>query len=151
MEPGRSIISTAGVTLYRAGSKKPGADNNSFLAVDGGMGDNPRPITYQAQYTACVANRMNEPPSDAPVTLVGKYCDGGDVIIEHTRLRADPGDLVAVFGTGAYNYSMSSNYNRTGRPACILIANGVADIIIERESNEDLLRNDRVPSRLFHA
>lgn len=149
LEPGRSIISTAGVTLYRAGTIKPGADNSSFLAVDGGMGDNPRPITYQAKYTACVANRMNEPPSKAPVTLVGKYCESGDVMIEDTHLCAQPGDLVAVFGTGAYNYSMSSNYNRTGRPACLLIANGVADIIIERETNEDLLRNDRVPSRLL--
>ncbi len=149
VEPGRSIISTAGVTLYRAGTVKPGADNNSFLAVDGGMGDNPRPITYQAKYTACVANRMNEPPSKAPVTLVGKYCESGDVMIEDTNLCAQQGDVVAVFGTGAYNYSMSSNYNRTGRPACVLIANGEADIIIERETNDDLLRNDRVPSRLL--
>jgi diaminopimelate decarboxylase len=148
MEPGRAIIGTAGVTLYRAGAKKQLPGGECFLAVDGGMADNPRPITYQAKYTACVANKKTK-DADTPLTLVGKYCESGDVIIDKVLLDAEPGDLIAVFGTGAYNYSQSSNYNRTGRPACVLVHNGQADVIIERESNEDLLRNDRLPGRLL--
>jgi diaminopimelate decarboxylase len=112
------------------------------------MADNPRPVTYQAKYTAAIANRMNAAKPATPVTLAGKYCEQGDIIIEETYIGAKTGDLVAVFGTGAYNYSQSSNYNRTGRPACVLVFNGEAEVIVERESNEDLLRNDRVPSRL---
>jgi diaminopimelate decarboxylase len=148
IEPGRAVVGTAGVTLYRAGHKKVLPSGKAYVAVDGGMADNPRPITYQARYTAAVANRMNAQPTSAPVTLAGKFCESGDIIIEETYIRADSGDLIAVFGTGAYNYSMASNYNRTGRPACVLVSNGQADIIIERETNEDLLRHDRIPDRL---
>lgn len=150
VEPGRSVIGTAGITLYRAGFQKELPGGEHFLAVDGGMADNPRPITYQAKYTACVANRANEDCSKKPpLTLVGKYCESGDVLIENISLQAKSGDIITVFCTGAYNYSMSSNYNRTGRPACVLVHNGKADIIIERESNDDLLRNDRLPARLL--
>lgn len=149
VEPGRSIIGTAGISLYRAGHKKVLPSGQVYLSVDGGMADNPRPITYQAVYTAAVANRMNAEPADQSLTLVGKYCESGDIIIERTKLAADSGDLIAVFGTGAYNFSMASNYNRSPRPACVLVSNGKAEIIIERETQADLLRQDRVPKRLL--
>jgi diaminopimelate decarboxylase len=149
LEPGRSIVGTSGVTIYRVGHAKELPNGLKYIAVDGGMADNPRPITYQAKYTTAIANRMNSERPTTPVTLAGKYCEQGDIIVEETYIAAKTGDLVAVFGTGAYNYSQSSNYNRTGRPACVLVANGEAEVIVERESNEDLLRNDRVPPRLL--
>jgi diaminopimelate decarboxylase len=148
VEPGRTIVGTAGVTLYRAGHKKRLPSGVTYLAVDGGMADNPRPITYDAKYTACIANRMRAPIPDKPLGLVGKFCESGDIIIKESYLSAETGDLIAVFGTGAYNLSMASNYNRTPRPACVLVAGGKADIIVERETNEDLLKLDRVPDRL---
>ena len=149
VEPGRSIVGTAGVTLYRAGHKKFLPSGIRYVSVDGGMADNPRPITYDAKYTACVANRMSAPPTADPVILAGKFCESGDIIIKETFLPAETGDLIAVFGTGAYNYSMASNYNRTGRPACVLVSGGNAEVIIERETHEDLLRHDRVPNRFL--
>ncbi len=148
VEPGRAIVGTAGVTLYRVGYDKWTIDNTHYVAVDGGMADNPRPITYQANYTASLASRMGAAIADKPVTLVGKYCEQGDIIIKESLIAPESGDLIAVFGTGAYNASMASNYNRTGRPACVLVNNGQADIIIERESNQDLLLRDKVPERL---
>jgi diaminopimelate decarboxylase len=148
IEPGRSLIGTAGVTIYRVGHCKQLPGGKRFVAVDGGMADNPRPITYQAPYTAIVANRANTHPASDPVTIVGRYCEQGDIIINEAYLQADAGDLIAIFGTGAYNYSMASNYNRSPRPACVLVADGAAEIIIERESNDDLLSKDRVPKRL---
>lgn len=150
VEPGRSIVGTAGVTLYRAGALKELPSGMVYLPVDGGMADNPRPITYQAKYTSCIANRVptgSEPPKR--VTLVGRYCESGDIIVKEANLDADSGDLIAIFGTGAYNYSMASNYNRSPRPACVLVANGAAEVIVERESNADLIRKDRVPERLL--
>ena len=147
VEPGRSIIGTAGVTIYRVGHCKQ-VSGSRYIAVDGGMSDNPRPITYEAKYTAKVANRMNQPPANSPVTLVGRFCESGDILIKDVHLTADTGDLIAVFGTGAYNYSMASNYNRTGKPACLLVYNGAAEVIIERETNSDLVRFDRIPDRL---
>lgn len=149
LEPGRSIVGTSGVTIYRVGHTKELPNGLKYIAVDGGMADNPRPITYQAKYTTAIANRMNAERPSKPITLAGKYCEQGDIIVEEAYIGAKTGDLVAVFGTGAYNYSQSSNYNRTGRPACVLVANGEAEVIVERESNEDLLRNDRVPARLL--
>jgi diaminopimelate decarboxylase len=149
LEPGRSIVGTAGITLYRAGHPKTMGNQTNYLALDGGMADNPRPITYQARYTACVANRMNAEVTSKPITLAGRYCESGDIIIREAYLPAESGDLIAIFGTGAYNYSMASNYNRTPRPACILVCDGNADIIIERETIEDLVRQDRIPQRLM--
>lgn len=149
VEPGRSMIGTAGVTLYRAGHTKHIEGGYSCLAVDGGMADNPRPITYQAKYTTCVANRMNEPIPKKPVSLVGRYCESGDIIVKEAYLAAQRDDIIAVFGTGAYNYSMASNYNRTTRPACVLVHEGTSEIILARETNEDLVRNDRTPERLL--
>ncbi|HEY9718285.1 MAG TPA: diaminopimelate decarboxylase [Trichormus sp.] len=147
VEPGRAIIGTSGLTLYRAGFTKMMGEKR-YLAVDGGMADNPRPITYDAVMTAAVANRMNTAPSSDPLTLVGRYCESGDIIIKVAYLDARPGDLIALFGTGAYNYSQASNYNRTPRPACIMVNEGSAEIIIERETNEDLIRQDRIPKSL---
>jgi diaminopimelate decarboxylase len=147
VEPGRSIIGTAGVTIYRVGHCKQ-VSGSRYIAVDGGMSDNPRPITYQARYTASVANRMHAPLSKEPVTMVGRFCESGDIIVKDANLSADTGDLIAVFATGAYHYSQASNYNRTGRPACLLVNDGVAEVIIERESNSDLVRLDRIPDRL---
>jgi diaminopimelate decarboxylase len=149
LEPGRSIIGRAGITLYRVGHNKTLPDGTRYIAVDGGMADNPRPITYQALYTACLANKMTLPKQTTPISIVGKYCEQGDVIIKESYIAPESRDIIAVLATGAYNFSMSSNYNRTGRPACVLVANGNAEIIVERETNDDLLRQDRVPVRLL--
>jgi diaminopimelate decarboxylase len=149
LEPGRSLIGTAGVTLYRVGHTKILADGRLCVAVDGGMADNPRPITYQAVYTACLANRMQAPKPKEPATIVGKYCEQGDIIIKEAEIGAETGDIIAVFGTGAYNFSMASNYNRTARPGGVIVLDGEGEIIIERESNEELLKKDRVPDRLL--
>jgi len=149
LEPGRSIVGRAGVTLYRVGHTKTLPDGTHYIAVDGGMADNPRPITYQALYTACLANKMNAPKQKTPVSIVGKYCEQGDIIIQESYITPESGDIIAVLATGAYNFSMSSNYNRTARPACLLLNNGSAEVIIKGETNEDLLRNDCVPDRLL--
>ncbi|MBX9687975.1 MAG: diaminopimelate decarboxylase [Candidatus Obscuribacterales bacterium] len=149
VEPGRSIIGPAGVTLYTVGHCKQVASGKKFVSVDGGMADNPRPITYQSRYTAALANRANAPAAKDPQTIVGRYCESGDIIIKEAYLAASAGDLIAIFGTGAYNFSMASNYNRSPRPACVLVADGNAEIIVERESNEDLIRKDRVPDRFL--
>lgn len=147
LEPGRSIIGTAGITIYEVGHVKRLANNSLCLSVDGGMADNPRPSTYNAIYTASVANRMSSTSAEK-VSIVGKYCESGDIIVKDAGITAGQGDLIAVFGTGAYNYSMSSNYNRTGRPACLLVKDGKADLILERESIKDLIAQDRVPAWL---
>lgn len=149
VEPGRAIIGTAGVTLYTVGHCKVLPGGKGYLAVDGGMADNPRPITYEAEYTAVVANRMQANADRVrPWSIVGRYCESGDIIVEEVELDAGRGDLIATFATGAYNYSMSSNYNRTVRPACVLVKDGQADIIIERETLDDLVSHDRMPARL---
>ncbi|MBU6451387.1 MAG: diaminopimelate decarboxylase [Cyanobacteria bacterium REEB67] len=150
LEPGRSIIGTAGVTIYQVGHvKELQSAAKNYLPIDGGMADNPRPITYQAKYTAVVANRMvGEPSREKAWTIVGRYCESGDIIVEEVVLDAKRGDLIAVYATGAYNYSMSSNYNRTGRPACVLVKDGQAEVILARETCTDLLKQDRMPSWL---
>lgn len=148
VEPGRSIIGPSGLTLYRVGHCKELPGGAKFIAVDGGMADNPRPITYQSIYTASLANRADAAAATDSRSIVGKYCESGDIIIKETYLDANSGDLIAIFGTGAYNFSMASNYNRSPRPACVLVKDGIADIIVERESNDDILRNDRIPKRL---
>jgi len=113
---------------------------------DGGMADNPRPITYQAKYTAAVANKMNSTETLETVTIAGRYCETGDLIIKDIELpTVKAGDLIAVFSTGAYNYSMSSNYNMVPRPACVLVKNGKSNIIIQRETYEDLIKNQLIP------
>lgn len=150
VEPGRSMVGRAGVTLYKVGATKEIPGLSSYVAVDGGMADNPRPITYQAKYEACLVRNPAHKGSLKNFTLAGRYCESGDILIKNLALPDDvhEGDLVAVFGTGAYNYSMSSNYNRVPRPAMVLVSDGGAEIILQRETLDDLLRNDVLPPRL---
>ncbi len=151
VEPGRAIVGPAGLTLYRAGDVKALTSGGRYVALDGGMADNPRPVTYNAAYTAAIANRLDAPAPDSTTTLVGRYCESGDIIIKDAGISAETGDVIAVFATGAYNYSMASNYNRTGRPACVLVHEGIAEVILERENCEDLLKQDRVPGWLLDS
>ena len=147
-EPGRSLVATAGVTLYEVGSRKPIPGLRTYLSVDGGMSDNPRPITYQSQYTALLADRPMAEPNET-VTVAGKHCESGDVLLKDLALPpATAGDVLVVFATGAYNASMGSNYNRIPRPATVLVAEGSAELVQRREQPEDLLRYDVLPSRL---
>ncbi|WP_126147144.1 diaminopimelate decarboxylase [Synechococcus elongatus] len=144
-EPGRSLIGTACVTAYQIGSRKEVPGIRTYLAVDGGMSDNPRPITYQSTYRAVIANRLNVSDRET-VTVAGKHCESGDVLLKDAELApSQPGDILVVLATGAYNYSMASNYNRIARPAAVLVNNGEAQIILARESLQDLLRQDRLP------
>jgi diaminopimelate decarboxylase len=139
LEPGRSLTGRAGLTLYSVGSVKQAGDGTTFLAVDGGMSDNPRRALYGATYTAMLANRADEAPA-ATVTVVGKHCESGDVLIDSVELpSARRGDVLAVPATGAYTLSMSSNYNALPRPAAVLVANGEARVIRRRETVADLL------------
>ncbi|MCX7595762.1 MAG: diaminopimelate decarboxylase [Fischerella sp.] len=147
-EPGRSLIATACVTAYTVGSSKVVPDIRTYLAVDGGMSDNPRPITYQSVYRTIVANRMSAPLTET-VTIAGKHCESGDILIENAQLpKTQPGDVLVVMATGAYNYSMASNYNRLPRPAAVVVANGEANLILQRETYQDLIRQDCLPERL---
>lgn len=148
-EPGRSLIGSACVTAYTIGSRKEIPELRTYLAVDGGMSDNPRPITYQSLYRAIVANRMSAPFTET-VTIAGKHCESGDIVIKDAQLpQTHPGDILVVMGTGAYNYSMASNYNRLSRPAAVLVNNGEANLIVQRETYDDLLRQDCIPQRLL--
>ncbi len=147
-EPGRSLVATAGITLYELGSRKQIPGLRTYLSVDGGMSDNPRPITYQAQYTALLADRPRAEASDL-VTLAGKHCESGDLLLKDLALPpSSSGDVLVVLATGAYNASMSSNYNRIPRPACVLVGGGEAELVQLRELPEDLLRYDLLPARL---
>lgn len=149
VEPGRSIAGPAGTTLYTVGSIKNIPGVRKYVAVDGGMADNPRPALYQSRYEAVLANRANEPASEV-VSITGKCCESGDMLIWDIELpEIASGDLIAVSCTGAYNYSMSSNYNRLARPAVVLVNNGQADVIVQRETYQDLVRNDLVPERIL--
>ena len=151
IEPGRSIVCTSGATLYTIGSSKQVPQGKKYIAVDGGMADNPRPSMYQAQYTAIVANKANAEPEET-VTIAGRYCESGDILIKDVKLpEIEAGDILCVFNTGAYNYSMSSNYNRIPRPAAILVHNGKSDVIIKRESYEDITSLDVIPQRLSES
>jgi diaminopimelate decarboxylase len=147
IEPGRSLVATAGITLYRVGTLKqaPGSQR-IFAAVDGGMGDNIRPALYQARYSAVVANRLAE-PHDHEVRLVGKYCESGDVVLQafNAPKDLDTGDVVAVFGTGAYNHAMAMPYNRIGRPPVIWVENGDMHVMVRRETLDDLVARDELP------
>lgn len=142
IEPGRSIAAPAGITLYTVGGKKVIPDIRTYVSVDGGMCDNPRYIMYQADYDAVIANKANE-PKNTVVTIAGKCCESGDLIGEHMPLQeCEPGDILAVCATGAYNYSMSSNYNRLMKPAVVFVKDGEARLAVRRETLEDIVRND---------
>ena len=151
LEPGRSIISTAGVTLYRVGSSKEVNINGKikrYVAVDGGMADNPRPSMYQAEYVAEVVVMNGNRPLEK-VTIAGRYCESGDIIIENTELpHLESNDILCIYNTGAYNYSMASNYNRVEKPAMVLVNNSQSDIIVNRENLDDLISHDCIPVRL---
>jgi diaminopimelate decarboxylase len=141
VEPGRSIVGEAGVTLYTVGAIR---ENNAhrFVAVDGGMTDNIRPALYGAKYEAVIANRADA-PADAVVTVVGKCCESGDRLIEDARLQtAYSGDILAVYSTGAYGYSMANNYNKLPLPAVVLIGDGKPRLIVRRQAYDDLISRD---------
>ncbi|MBF2025907.1 MAG: diaminopimelate decarboxylase [Oscillatoriales cyanobacterium C42_A2020_001] len=147
-EPGRSLIGSACVTAYTVGSQKTIPGIRQYISVDGGMSDNPRPITYQSVYRAVIANRMSA-LADQTVTIAGKHCESGDILIKDAKLaEAHPGDILVIPATGAYNYSMSSNYNRIPRPAAVIVNAGEANLILQRETYADLIRQDRLPERL---
>ncbi|NLW56958.1 MAG: diaminopimelate decarboxylase [Firmicutes bacterium] len=148
LEPGRSIVGDAGTTLYTIGNIKEIPGIRKYVVVDGGMTDNPRVALYQAVYEAVIANKMNEQLTEE-VTIAGKCCETGDMLIwDLLTAPPAPGDILAVLATGAYNYSMASNYNRLPRPAVVLVASGRADLIVARETFEQLVQNDLIPERL---
>ncbi|MDO5438330.1 MAG: diaminopimelate decarboxylase, partial [bacterium] len=143
IEPGRSIVGTAGFTLYTIGSNKVVPQiGKKYIAVDGGMADNPRPSMYGAKYTAEIANNKENEPIEK-VTVAGRFCESGDILIKDIELpRTQTGDILCVYNTGAYGYSMSSNYNRVLKPAMVLVNNSQSDIIVKRETYEQLTQND---------
>ena len=148
LEPGRSIISTSGVTLYTVGSSKQVPNMTKYISVDGGMADNPRPSMYQAEYLAELVTSHSERDTEV-VTIAGKFCESGDILINGIELpRLKAGDVLCVYNTGAYNYSMASNYNRAVKPAMVLVNNCQSDIIVYRETLEDLVSHDVIPDRL---
>lgn len=148
LEPGRSIISTSGVTLYTVGSSKQVPNMTKYISVDGGMADNPRPSMYQAEYLAELVTSHSERDTEV-VTIAGKFCESGDILINGIELpRLNAGDVLCVYNTGAYNYSMASNYNRAVKPAMVLVNNCQSDIIVYRETLEDLVSHDVIPDRL---
>jgi diaminopimelate decarboxylase len=139
LEPGRSVVGTCGMTLYTVGAVKRTAAGVTYVAVDGGMSDNPRPVLYGARYQAWIADRADDEP-DGTYAVAGKHCESGDVLIERAPLPApQPGDVLAVAATGAYSASMASNYNGLPRPAAVLVADGEARTIVRRETLDDLL------------
>ncbi|MBS3951277.1 MAG: diaminopimelate decarboxylase [Peptococcaceae bacterium] len=143
LEPGRSIVGQAGTTLYTTGAIKQIAGVRNYVAVDGGMTDNPRPALYQAQYQCALAGRMLE-QNEETYSIAGKCCESGDMLIwNHELPRVQCDEVLAVFYTGAYNYSMASNYNRIPRPAVVLVKDGNARLIIQRESYEDIIKLDK--------
>ena len=142
IEPGRSIVGNAGVSLYTIGSSKQIPDIRNYISVDGGMADNIRPALYEAKYEAVLANRAKEAPVDT-VSIAGKACESGDMLIWDLPLpEAGPGDVLAVFATGAYGFAMASNYNRFRRPAVVFVENGTDKQVVRRESVEDIVKND---------
>lgn len=142
IEPGRSIAGPAGITLYTVGSVKEIPGVRTYVGIDGGMPDNPRYALYQSEYEAVVANKADK-PKDTVVTIAGRCCESGDLIGENMPLqKTEEGDIIAVLATGAYNYSMSSNYNRLPKPPVIMVGNGNARIVVKRETLDDIIRND---------
>ncbi|MBQ4088874.1 MAG: diaminopimelate decarboxylase [Clostridia bacterium] len=142
MEPGRSIVADAGMTLYTAGAVKEVEGHRAYVIIDGGMADNPRYALYKSSYTVYNASRMTE-KADFLCTISGRCCESGDLIQENVVIpHVQSGDLIAVAVTGAYNYSMASNYNRLTRPAVVIVKDGADRLAVRRESLEDLIRND---------
>jgi diaminopimelate decarboxylase len=142
IEPGRAVINRAVVTLYRVLVVKHTSEGRTFVAVDGGMSDNPRPALYGSRYTVRAVQHSGASPE--PVTVVGRHCEAGDVLAADVPLASDirPGEFIAVPGTGAYNHSMASNYNMVGRPPVVAVRDGAARLLVRRETNSDLLLRD---------
>ena len=142
IEPGRSIAAEAGLSLYTVGNIKEIRDVRKYVAVDGGMGDNIRPALYQAVYDGVLANKADVPKDDV-ATICGKCCESGDILIRDLAMApAESGDLLAIFSTGAYGYSMASNYNRNRIPAVVFVKEGNDRLVVKRQSYEDILRNE---------
>ncbi len=142
IEPGRSVVGAAGITLYTVGCVKKIPDIRTYVSIDGGMTDNPRYALYHADYEVVCANKANEERSEV-VTVAGKCCESGDLIQENTKLQAvEAGDILAVLSTGAYNYSMSSNYNRIPRPPVVMVKDGEARVVVRRETYADVANCD---------
>lgn len=148
IEPGRSIVGESGITLYTVGTIKDIPGIKKYVAVDGGMFEAPRYALYQSKYCAAKADDVNAPNTQV-VSIAGKCCESGDLVAADVKLpEVKIGDILAVFSTGAYHYSMASNYNRNFVPAAVLVADGKADIIVKRQNYEDIVRNDVIPERL---
>ena len=148
IEPGRWIVSEAGITLYTVQTMKNIEGIVTYASVDGGMTDNPRPSLYGAKYWAVPAGKMDRETSDT-VTVAGRCCESGDILIENLKTPPlERGDLLAVLNTGAYTFSMASNYNRIPRPAVVLVSDGKADVIVPRQSYDDLIRGETLPEHL---
>ena len=143
IEPGRSIVGEAGTTLYTIGVVKEIPKVRTYVSVDGGMSDNPRPALYGARYFAVVANKANRTPNKV-VTVAGKHCESDILIRDIALADPEPGDILAVFTTGAYHYSMASNYNRFPRPAVVFVKDGKAKLVVRRETYDDLLKCDQL-------
>ncbi|KRD89520.1 diaminopimelate decarboxylase [Bacillus sp. Root147] len=142
IEPGRSLVGDAGTTLYSIGSRKHVPNVREYVAIDGGMNDNIRPALYQAKYEAVIANRMND-ESEELVSIAGKCCESGDMLMWDVHLpKANPDDLLAMFCTGAYGYSMASHYNRLPKPAVVFVEDGEVQLVVKRETYEDIVKND---------
>ena len=142
LEPGRSLVAAAGLTLYTVGSVKEIPGFRTYVSVDGGMPDNPRYALYQSQYTALIANKADRAKTER-VTIAGRCCESGDLLGENMELQsAERGDILAVLVTGAYNYSMASNYNRLPRPPIVMVKDGKTRIVVKRETYEDITAND---------
>lgn len=146
-EPGRFLVGEAGTTLYTLGAIKEVPGIRTYVSVDGGLSDNPRPALYDAKYEAILANRASE-PHDRPYTVAGKHCETDVLFWDLPLPEVRSGDVLAVQSTGAYNFVMASNYNRFLRPGVVLVADGRADLAVRRETYEDLLRTDVMPERL---
>ena len=142
MEPGRSLVADAGMTLYTVGSVKEITGYKSYVSVDGGMPDNPRFALYESEYTVEIANKMNA-PKDFIADVAGRCCESGDIVAENISMtKPQRGDILAVLTTGAYNYSMASNYNRLGKPPVVMIKDGVDRVVVKRETFQDVCRLD---------
>ncbi|WP_206460062.1 diaminopimelate decarboxylase [Anaerovorax sp. IOR16] len=148
IEPGRSIVGEAGISLYTVGSIKEIKGVRKYIAVDGGMTDNIRPALYQAVYTGILANKADQPKDDK-VTVCGKCCESGDILIRDIMVgSAESGDVFAIFSTGAYGYSMANNYNKNPIPAVVLACKGHDELIVKRQSYEDMIQNEIIPKFL---
>ena len=144
MEPGRSIVGEAGITIYTVGAVKNIENVRKYISINGGLGDNPRYALYEAEYSVALANKMNEKPLEK-VTIAGKCCESGDIIAKDIMMpEINVGDILSVFSTGAYNFSMASNYNRIPRLPVVMIKDGIDKLVVKRETYDDIIKNDLI-------